>query len=152
MLSRLRYIVPAATLAGGTATIVAANSVACKTGQNITTTNKAEGEFDVVIVGGGCGGSAVGSQLLAKDPKLKIAYVEPSETHYCETAIHSSIRSVLVQRAPTCQRAARCVLLGVLTTNHRRSAGLHTSWRRTLEKTSVRTTARGMPAQRNYVG
>jgi cysteine synthase len=90
---RPRYVFPAAALAGGTAVIaVAKSSVACKTGCNVTTTNVAEGQFDVVIVGGGCGGSAVGSQLLAKDPKLKIAFIEPSETHYCEPNIPSHPR------------------------------------------------------------
>jgi hypothetical protein len=66
---KLRYVIPATALAGGTIAATTIRSVVrCKTGVDVSTTNKAEGDFDVVIVGSGCGGSAVGSQLLAKSP------------------------------------------------------------------------------------
>jgi len=39
-------------------------------------------DYDVVIVGGGCGGIGAASQLLMKDRGLKIAIVEPSNEHY----------------------------------------------------------------------
>ena len=48
----------------------------------LTTLTKAEGHFDVVIIGGGCAGSSIGSQLLSARPALSVAIVEPSETHY----------------------------------------------------------------------
>jgi len=44
--------------------------------------SSAKADYDVVIVGGGCGGIGAASQLLMKDRGLKIAIVEPSDEHY----------------------------------------------------------------------
>jgi sulfide:quinone oxidoreductase len=38
--------------------------------------------FDVTIVGGGAAGCAAAASLLARQPKLSIAVIEPSEEHY----------------------------------------------------------------------
>ncbi len=36
----------------------------------------------IVIIGGGAGGITVAAQLLAKNPGLDVAIVEPSDKHY----------------------------------------------------------------------
>lgn len=38
--------------------------------------------FDVVIVGAGAGGLAAASSIRKRDPRLRIALIDPSETHY----------------------------------------------------------------------
>jgi len=42
--------------------------------------------FQILIIGGGNAGVSVASQLLIKNPKLKIGMVEPSEKHYYQPA------------------------------------------------------------------
>ncbi len=45
-----------------------------------------QAEYDVVIVGGGAAGSGVAASLLKRDGQLKIAIIEPSDTHYYQPA------------------------------------------------------------------
>jgi sulfide:quinone oxidoreductase len=42
--------------------------------------------YAIVIVGGGAAGLTVAAQLLAKDPKLEVAVIEPSDKHYYQPA------------------------------------------------------------------
>ena len=42
--------------------------------------------FQVLIIGGGNAGLSLASQLLIKDPKLKLGVIEPSEKHYYQPA------------------------------------------------------------------
>ncbi|PCE66225.1 NAD(P)/FAD-dependent oxidoreductase [Sediminicola luteus] len=45
-----------------------------------------EGHHQIVVIGGGTAGIMIAAQLLKKDPKLDIAVLEPSETHYYQPA------------------------------------------------------------------
>lgn len=45
-----------------------------------------EHQFQILIIGGGNAGVSVASQLLIKNPKLKIGMVEPSDKHYYQPA------------------------------------------------------------------
>ena len=47
-----------------------------------TPTEKADRSFDIVIVGGGAAGIAVASSLIARDPDLDIAMIDPADIHY----------------------------------------------------------------------
>ncbi len=47
-----------------------------------TPTDAADATHDVVIVGGGAAGIAVASSLLARDPDLDIAIIDPADIHY----------------------------------------------------------------------
>ncbi len=47
-----------------------------------TSTDTAVAAHDVVIVGGGAGGVAVASSLLARDASLDIAIIDPADVHY----------------------------------------------------------------------
>ena len=47
-----------------------------------TPTQQADAKFDVVIVGGGAGGIATASSLLARKSGLSIAIIDPSDVHY----------------------------------------------------------------------
>jgi len=51
-------------------------------GNGRTDTDSAVASHDVVIVGGGAAGVAVASSLLARDPALDIAIIDPSDVHY----------------------------------------------------------------------
>ncbi len=42
--------------------------------------------FQVVIVGGGTGGMMTASQILKKDPSIKLAIIDPAEYHYYQAA------------------------------------------------------------------
>ncbi|MDR9367403.1 MAG: FAD/NAD(P)-binding oxidoreductase, partial [Balneolaceae bacterium] len=42
--------------------------------------------FDVLIIGGGTGGIMTSSQILTKDPTLKVGVIEPADTHYYQPA------------------------------------------------------------------
>lgn len=42
--------------------------------------------YQILIIGGGNAGVSVASQLLIKNPKLKIGIIEPSEKHYYQPA------------------------------------------------------------------
>lgn len=42
--------------------------------------------FDVLIIGGGTGGIMTSSQILKKDPSLKVGVIEPGDTHYYQPA------------------------------------------------------------------
>lgn len=45
-----------------------------------------QSHFQIVIIGGGTAGIMVSSQLLKKDPSLKIAVIEPAQMHYYQPA------------------------------------------------------------------
>ncbi|MBU2983657.1 TIGR01244 family phosphatase [Lentibacter algarum] len=47
-----------------------------------TPTQQGDAKFDVVIVGGGAGGIATASSLLARKSGLSIAIIDPSDVHY----------------------------------------------------------------------
>jgi sulfide:quinone oxidoreductase len=47
-----------------------------------TSTDTAVATHDIVIVGGGAGGVAAASSLLARDPSLDIAIIDPADVHY----------------------------------------------------------------------
>ena len=47
-----------------------------------TPTDAVDGRFDVVIVGAGSAGIAVASSLLAREPELEIAVIDPADIHY----------------------------------------------------------------------
>lgn len=47
-----------------------------------TPTEKADRSFDIVIVGGGAAGIAVASSLIARNPDLDIAMIDPADIHY----------------------------------------------------------------------
>jgi sulfide:quinone oxidoreductase len=47
-----------------------------------TATDTAVATHDIVIVGGGAGGVAAASSLLARDPSLDIAIIDPADVHY----------------------------------------------------------------------
>ncbi|MEP1539325.1 MAG: TIGR01244 family sulfur transferase [Paracoccaceae bacterium] len=49
-----------------------------------TPTQQGDAKFDVVIVGGGAGGIATASSLLARKSGLSIAIIDPSDVHYCQ--------------------------------------------------------------------
>lgn len=42
--------------------------------------------YDVLIIGGGTGGIMTSSQILRKDPSLKVGVIEPADTHYYQPA------------------------------------------------------------------
>jgi len=42
--------------------------------------------FDVLVIGGGTGGIMTSSQILKKDPSLKVGVIEPGDTHYYQPA------------------------------------------------------------------
>lgn len=46
------------------------------------TTDKADGSYDVVIVGGGAAGISVASSLMARSDDLDIAIIDPADVHY----------------------------------------------------------------------
>jgi sulfide:quinone oxidoreductase len=47
-----------------------------------TPTQSGDAKFDIVIVGGGAGGIATASSLLARKSSLSIAIIDPSDVHY----------------------------------------------------------------------
>ena len=47
-----------------------------------TPTQSGDAKFDIVIVGGGAGGIATASSLLARNSSLSIAIIDPSDVHY----------------------------------------------------------------------
>ena len=47
-----------------------------------TPTGAVDGRFDVVVVGAGSAGIAVASSLLAREPDLEIAVIDPADIHY----------------------------------------------------------------------
>ncbi|MGQ7847228.1 TIGR01244 family sulfur transferase [Granulosicoccus sp. 3-233] len=48
----------------------------------VTPTDKADGSFDVVIVGAGAAGIAVASSLLKRQADLQLALIDPADIHY----------------------------------------------------------------------
>lgn len=50
------------------------------------TAAQAQGDFDVVVVGGGSAGIGVTASLLRRRPDLRIAVIEPSDKHYYQPA------------------------------------------------------------------
>ena len=48
----------------------------------VTPTDKADGSFDVVIVGAGAAGIAVASSLLKRQSDLQVALIDPADIHY----------------------------------------------------------------------
>jgi len=50
------------------------------------TARGAQGDFDIVVVGGGSAGVGVTASLLRRRPDLRIAVVEPSDRHYYQPA------------------------------------------------------------------
>ncbi len=47
-----------------------------------TPTQVVDAEHDVVIIGGGAGGISVASSILARNPNVDIAIIEPADVHY----------------------------------------------------------------------
>ncbi|MDJ0971696.1 MAG: TIGR01244 family sulfur transferase [Kiloniellales bacterium] len=47
-----------------------------------TPSDAVDGKFDVVIVGAGAAGISVASSLLAREPELEIAVIDPADIHY----------------------------------------------------------------------
>ncbi|WP_284265355.1 bifunctional protein tyrosine phosphatase family protein/NAD(P)/FAD-dependent oxidoreductase [Roseicyclus amphidinii] len=47
-----------------------------------TPTDRADAQFDVVIVGGGAAGIAVAASLKARKPNLEMAIIDPADIHY----------------------------------------------------------------------
>ena len=47
-----------------------------------TPTEAVDGRFDVVVVGAGSAGIAVAASLLAREPELEIAVIDPADIHY----------------------------------------------------------------------
>ncbi|HSH55043.1 MAG TPA: FAD/NAD(P)-binding oxidoreductase [Methylotenera sp.] len=45
-----------------------------------------QASYDIVVVGGGAAGSGVAASLLKRQPRLKIAIIEPAEKHYYQPA------------------------------------------------------------------
>ena len=68
--------------------------------------------FDVVVVGGGAAGCAVSASLLRRRPTLKIAIIEPKDTHYYQPG-WTLVGGGVFDRRKTSRPMADCIPEGV---------------------------------------
>lgn len=65
-------------------------------------------EYDVLVVGGGAGGSAVTASLLKRSPELRIGVIEPNELHYYQPG-WTLVGAGVFSRARTERPMSRCI-------------------------------------------
>jgi sulfide:quinone oxidoreductase len=68
--------------------------------------------FDVVVVGGGGAGCSVSASLLKRRPNLRIAIIEPKETHYYQPG-WTLVGGGVFDRAKTSRPMQECIPAGV---------------------------------------
>ncbi|WP_263143393.1 bifunctional protein tyrosine phosphatase family protein/NAD(P)/FAD-dependent oxidoreductase [Pseudomonas sp. RIT-PI-AD] len=73
-----------------------------------TPRNAESADFDVVVIGGGAAGCAVTSSLLKRNPRLRIAVLEPAETHYYQPG-WTLVGAGVFSQAHTHRPMQRCI-------------------------------------------